>query len=174
MLMFYAHVAAILVARVFVRGTGYLEQARYISFYQLGVMALLLMAMVWATQRRGARTRHAVLAAAMGVLLLQLPITHLAKQRETGIDAHNRRMALDMARVARDPAKPPPGCASGMDLCVLPLERRVLLIDVLRTHRLSLFSPQYARRHPEDAGAVRLLHGPNDSPGVRSAPHAPL
>jgi hypothetical protein len=160
MMMFYAHVAAILVARVFVRGTVYLEQERYVSFYQLGIIALLLMAMVWVTQRRGARSQHAVLAAVVCVLLLQLPVTRLAKQREPGIEAHNRRMSLDMARVALDPANPPPACASGMDLCLLPPERRVLLVGLLRRHRLSLFSPQYARRHPEDAEAVRLLHAP--------------
>lgn len=158
MLMFYAHVAAILVARVFVRGVGYFEQARYVSFYQLGIIALLLMTMVWVMQRRGA-SRHAVAACAIAVLLLQLPITYLARQREPGIGVHNRAMAMDMARVARDPAHPPSACASGMDLCVLPLERRILLVDVLRTQRLSLFSPQYARRHPEDAAAVALATG---------------
>ena len=45
MLMFYAHVGAILMARVSALGTEYLEQPRYVSFYQFGIVALLLMAM---------------------------------------------------------------------------------------------------------------------------------
>jgi hypothetical protein len=47
-----------------------------------------------------------------------------------------------------------------MNLCTLPPKRRIELVQLLRDHRLSLFSPQYARRHPEDAEAVRLLHAP--------------
>lgn len=159
MLMFYAHVAAVLMARVFARGTGYMEQERYVSFYQFGVIALLLMAMTWLSQRPSRRLYRVLSGAAVAVLLLQVPLTWLAKEREPGIDAHNRHMAMSMAQVIRDPQQPPADCASGMDLCVLPLARRIQLIGVLRAQQLSLFSPQFARRHPEDAAAVALAKG---------------
>jgi hypothetical protein len=156
MLMFYAHVAAILVARVFAKGAGYLDQPRYVSFYQLGIIALLLMGMAWVMQRPASRSRRWLAAAAIAVLLLQLPLTYLAKQREPRIDAHNRLMAISMARVARDPTHPPADCPLAMNLCTLAPERRVEYVRLLRDNQLSLFSPQYARRHPEDAAAVRL------------------
>jgi hypothetical protein len=158
MLMFYAHVAAILMARVFVKGAQYLEQERYVSFYQFGIIALLLMGMAWVMQRPEPRARRWLAAVAMSVLLVQLPITYLAKQRESGIGTHNRRMAISMAKVARDPLHPPVDCPGAMNLCTLPPERRIELVRLLRDNHLSLFSPQYARRHPEDAEAVRLLH----------------
>lgn len=158
MLMFYAHVAAILMARVFVKGAQYLEQGRYVSFYQFGIIALLLMGMAWVMQRPEPRARRWLAAVAMSVLLVQLPITYLAKQREPGIGTHNRQMAIAMAKVARDPLHPPVGCPGAMNLCTLLPEQRIELVRLLRDHRLSLFSPQYARRHPEDAEAVRLLH----------------
>ncbi|MGH8030923.1 MAG: hypothetical protein ACREO8_00795 [Luteimonas sp.] len=159
MLMFYAHVGAILFARVFVKGVAYMDQERYVSFYQLGIIALLLMAMAWLLQRPTPIARRGIALVAIAVLLLQLPITWIAKQREPGIDAHNRQMAVSMALVARDPLHPPVSCASGMDLCVLPVEGRVALIGLLRNHRLSLFSPQYARRHRDDMAAVRAATG---------------
>lgn len=160
MLMFYAHVAAILMARVFVKGAQYLEQERYVSFYQFGIIALLLMGMTWVMQRPEPRARRWLAAVAVSVVLVQLPITYLAKQREPGIGAHNRQMAIAMAKVARDPLHPPVGCPGAMNLCTLPPERRIELVRLLRDNRLSLFSPQYARRHPEDAEAVRLLYAP--------------
>ncbi|MBC7991492.1 MAG: hypothetical protein H7Y19_18190 [Luteimonas sp.] len=156
MLMFYAHVAAILVARIFVKGAPYLDQPRYVSFYQFGIIALLLMGMAWVLQRPDARYRRWLAAAAFAVLLVQVPATYLAKHREPRIDAHNRLMAMSMAAVARDPLHPPAGCPLAMNLCTLPLERRIELLRLLRDNRLSLFSPQYARRHPEDAAAVAL------------------
>lgn len=157
MLMFYAHVAAVLMARVFVKGAHYLEQPRYVSFYQFGIIALLLMGMAWVMQRPDPRARRWLAMVAASILLVQVPITHLAKQREPYIDARNRLMAVSMAKVARDPLHPPADCPPAMNLCTLPLERRIELLGLLRDNRLSLFSPQYARRHPEDAEAVRLL-----------------
>lgn len=159
MLMFYAHVAAILMARVFVKGAEYLEQPRYVSFYQFGIIALLLMGMAWIMQRPDPRARRWLAMAAASVLLVQVPITHLAKQREPYIDARNRLMAISMAKVARDPLHPPADCPPAMNLCTLPLDRRIELLQLLRDNRLSLFSPQYARRHPEDAAAIALANG---------------
>ncbi len=160
MLMFYAHVAAILLARVFARGTGYLEQERYVSFYQFGVVALLLMAMTWVLQRPESRAaRRGLATLALALLLLQVPVTRLALEREPGISRHNLQMAMDMAALGRDPLHPPNPCTGALDLCVLPPERRVELVRLLRDHRLSLFSPQYARRHPEHRAAVERATG---------------
>lgn len=160
MLMFYAHVAAILAARVFVRGAAYLEQPRYVSFYQLGIAALLVMAMAWVLERKGAAPRRGLALAAAVVLAVQLVASDAARERQPHIEANNRRMAMDFAHVARDPAGPVPAdCFPGMDICVLPPERRVELVSILRENRLQLFSDQYLRRHPGQREAAALARG---------------
>lgn len=161
MLMFYAHVAAILVARVFVRGVAYLDQSRYVSFYQFGVIALLLMAMAWLLQSRGARwPRWSFAAVAVGVIGLQFALSGVARDAQPYVQANNRKMAMDLAMVARDPTGPVPAdCFPGMDICVLPPERRAELVHILRTHRLQLFSEQYLRRHPDQREAAALARG---------------
>lgn len=160
MLMFYAHVAAVLMVRVSALGTPYLEQSRYVSFYQFGIVALLLMAMAWVLERRAAFPRRALAAAALALLALQLPVSDAARDRQRHIEANNRKMAMDFALVARDPAGPVPAdCFPGMDICVLPPERRAELVGILRKNRLQLFSDQYLRRHPDEREAAALARG---------------
>ena len=160
MLMFYAHVAAVLVVRVSALGTPYLEQSRYVSFYQFGIVALLLMAMAWALERRAAFPRRGLAVAALALLALQLPVSDAARDRQHYIEANNRKMAMDFARVARDPTGPvPEDCFPGMDICVLPPERREELVAILRENRLQLFSDQYLRRHPDQREAAALARG---------------
>lgn len=167
MLMFYAHVAAVLMVRVSALGTAYLDQPRYISFYQFGVAALLLMAMtrVGSACRSpaggAASTRHALAVAAATVLAVQVLVSGYAREQQPGIEGSHLKMADDLARVAQDPAGPvPPDCFPGMDICVLPPERRVELVGILREGRLQLFSDQYLRRHPAQRAAAERAHAP--------------
>lgn len=160
MLMFYAHVAAILMVRVAALGTGYLEQARYVSFYQFGIAALLLMGMAWVRERPAILPRAALATVAVAILALQFPLGELARERQQWIQANNLKMAMDLAHVARDPTGPVPAdCFPGMDICVLPPERRAELVTILREERLQLFSDQYLRRHPEQRAAAKLARG---------------
>lgn len=160
MLMFYAHVAALLLIRVSARGTWYLEQPRYVSFYQFGVAALLLMGMAWLRERRTPRVRAALAAAAVAVILLQVPLSQVARERQPWNRINTHKMAMDFARVARDPTGPvPEDCFIGMDICVLPPERRAELVAILRQERLQLFSEQYLRRHPHHRDAAELARG---------------
>ena len=161
MLMFYAHVAAILMVRVSALGTAYLDQPRYVSFYQFGIAALLLMAMAHAAGAPAVRARRALAVAAGAVLALQFALSGHARDQQPGIQGSHVRMAMDLAHVARDPAGPVPAdCFPGMDICVLPPERRVELVRVLRESRLQLFSDQYLRRHPAQREAAEYARGP--------------
>ena len=160
MLMFYAHVAAILMVRVSALGTAYLDQPRYVSFYQFGIAALLLMAMARVGDAPAPRARRALAVAAGAVLALQLVVSGYAREQQPGIQGSHVRMAMDLALVARDPAGPVPAdCFPGMDICVLPPERRVELVRVLRDSRLQLFSDQYLRRHPAQREAAEHARG---------------
>lgn len=157
MLLFYAMVAGILIGRVFVRGAAFLDQGRYAVFYQLGTVALLLMAI--AALAGGAATiarRRWTCAAAIAVLLMQIPLSLHAWPQAARYEGMYARMARDMARMARDPLHPPPDCTHGIDICVRPPETRVALMRMLVVHRLNLFSPQFQARHPDLAEAAGL------------------
>lgn len=157
MLMFYAHVGAILMVRVSARGTWYLDEPRYVSFYQFGIAALLLMAMAWLGEGRKPFARRATATLAVALLALQVMLGGIAREQQPGIEGTHRKMAMDFAMVARDPTGPVPAdCFPGMDICVLPPERRAELVGILRQNRLQLFSDQYLRRHPDEREAAAL------------------
>ena len=159
MLLYYAHVAGLLLGRVFLRGTAYLEQPRYISFYQLGIVALLLMAiaavLAWREAGVGRRGAGVVLATAAALLLaVQVPLTQLAVKREPSLAASNVQQAVAIAAVVRDPAHPPADCSQMV--CRLPVERREAWARLLREERLNLYSPRVQARHPGLAEAAAL------------------
>jgi len=157
MLLYYAHVAGLLLSRVFLRGTAYLEQPRYISFYQLGIVALLLMAIAGVLAARSGGSRRVwppalATALATALMVLQLPLTQLASGRVQSLEASNARQAAAIAAVARDPAQPPTDCT--LMVCRLPKEKRVAWMELLVEYRLSLFSPRFQARHPRLAEAA--------------------
>ncbi|MBJ7575045.1 hypothetical protein [Luteimonas sp. MC1828] len=156
MLLFYAMVAGVLYGRVFVRGTAFLDQGRYSVFYQVGIVALLLMALAEGALASG-RARALAWGAGAALLLLQLPLALHAWQQVPGHRDAYAHMARDMAAMARDPLHPPAGCAVGIDVCVRPEATRVALMAMLVEHRLNLFSPRFQARHPELARAAGLL-----------------
>lgn len=153
MLLFYAMVAGILYGRVFVRGAGFLEQGRYAVFYQLGIVALLLMALAPGALRsmRGAAITACV---ALALLAGQVALAVHAWERLPGYRAAYVAMARDMAAVARDPRTPPDPCAVGIDICVRPEATRIALMAMLVEHRLNLFSPRFRASHPDLAEAA--------------------
>ncbi|MGY0650741.1 hypothetical protein ACW7GZ_02545 [Luteimonas sp. A537] len=153
MLLFYAMVAGILYGRVFVRGADFLEQGRYAVFYQLGIVALLLMALAPGAQRG---VRGGALAGGVALVLLasQAVFAVHAWDRLPGYRAAYVAMARDMAAVARDPRTPPQPCAIGIDICVRPEATRIALMAMLVEHRLNLFSPRFRASHPDLAEAA--------------------
>lgn len=156
MLLCYAMVAGVLYGRVFVRGAGFLEQGRYAIFYQLGPVALLLLALAPGALRsvRGVRAACGV---ALLLLLAQVALALHAWERLPSYRAAYVHMARDMAAVARDPANPPRPCAVGIDVCVRPEATRVALMAMLVEHRLNLFSPRFRAAHPDLAEAAGPL-----------------
>ncbi|MEN1958840.1 hypothetical protein WCE41_00660 [Luteimonas sp. MJ246] len=162
MLLFYAMVAGILYGRVFVRGADFLEQGRYAVFYQLGIVALLLMALAPGALR-GARGAAVATCVALALLASQAVLAVHAWDRLPGYRAAYVVMARDMAAVARDPRTPPEPCAIGIDICVRPEATRIALMAMLVEHRLNLFSPRFRASHPDLAEAA----GPRQEAPVR-------
>jgi hypothetical protein len=169
MLYFYAHVAGLLYGRVFVRGADFLDQQRYVVFYRLGVVALLLMLAARLPVRSTAATWRAspawAMAAVAPLLLLQLPVARHEWGNAHAFPGHFTSMASDMAAVARDPVTPR-ACVHGVDICLLDAGPRAALARFVVAYRVNLFSPAFQRRHPGLARTVADAPGP----GARAAP----
>lgn len=159
MLLFYGYVAGVLYGRVFVRGSEYFDQDRYVSLYQIGILALLLMAAARVLDRPATLRLHgAVIAASVLLLAVQIPLTLHSWGQAPGIHEYYRVMAIQYGWVARDPA-PDRICVDQLTICGLPQER-VRVIEMLRRHRLNLFSPRFAAAHPELVNAAAPLPPP--------------
>ncbi|MEP6632913.1 MAG: hypothetical protein ABJA62_01755 [Luteimonas sp.] len=156
MLLFYADVAGILLGRVFVRGSGFMEQTRYVVFYQLGIVALLLMAIAALNGSVTRTQRRCFAAAAAALLLVQVPLSMNAWRFVDTYQNHYANMARDMGDMARDPLHPPPRCTVGVDVCVRPEAVRIKLMRMLVRNEVNLFSPKFRAAHPRLAAASGL------------------
>src|SRR5690606_37643074 len=107
-----------------------------------------------------ARSGQALSVAAAAVLAVQVLVSGYAREQQPGIEGTHLKMADDLARVAQDPAGPvPTDCFPGMDICVLPPERREDLVGILRECRRQLCADHYLRRHPAQRAAAERARG---------------
>ena len=161
MLLFYGYVAGLLYGRVFLRGSDYLDQQRYVTLYQLGMVALLLMAVSrLSSLSAAAAPRRGLAAASILLVLLQVPLTQYSWSRAPGILGYYAVMAQQYGVVLRDPA-PGRACVDQLTLCQLPPNIRLRVLGMLREHHLNLYSPRFQARHPELAEAAAPLPPPS-------------
>lgn len=144
MLVSYGMVGGILLHRVGVFGPEYLHQPRYVLFYLLQLVALLVLA-----YSRFGRTRRYVPAAAVLLLAmaaLQWFVSARAWIDQKYVDVYIQQAAFTLGRIANDPAFPGP-CADILTICSFPPERRAKLLGLLRDRELNLYSPDFRARH---------------------------
>lgn len=160
MLFFYATLAGIVWARVPKEGFDYLTQPRYLAFYALQVVAMLLM---WAFLVGRARAADApaglrapptaFLAGAVGVLTgLALFFMYCVRYQEMG---HLRWYELQIGRqilaLGRQGPDEPNACPlNRIEICSWPPQRRHSVIDVLKRGGLNVYSAEFLRRHRWD------------------------
>lgn len=155
MLLFYAYLAGLLSTRIFVRGTQYLHQPRYVSFYQLNIVALLVMAAAQSLAAGALRLRRWAWAPALAVLLLQVPLSISAWREAPWIQRYEVQMAAQWSAITLDPLHPPATCMSALaKLCAMPPAGRAQLLALLRDARINLFAPRFAMAHPALAQAA--------------------
>lgn len=157
MLLFYALLAGILVARVSQYGSDYLWQPRYSIVYRWNLVALALMlvgqlAGVAGSPAPDARRRLPVwtgvaslLAAAL--VLVQIPLSVVAWERLPYIERYHQKQAVQIRQVAQAPTVPPGRCMSGVIVCRFPPETRVELLGFLQREQLNVFSQEFRNRH---------------------------
>ncbi len=147
MLLFYAYLGGLLMSRVFVRGAEYLDQPRYVSFYQVGIVALLVMACAPGVRRRsGAWLRGGIAAA---IVLLQLPLSWSAAQEVVHIRRYYLTYAEQLREISRAPESPPEDCLPTLTLCPAPFELRVRVLRMARDHRVNVYSQWFHDHYPE-------------------------
>jgi len=151
MLLFYGFFAGVLLARVPAYGDGSFNQPRYILFYQLNIVALLMMAIDAAAETALAgsiRGRTAALAGASLVLILiQIPLTKMGWTHEVFERRYVEHVAAQMDALAADPQHPPANCLPQLPVCNMPESRRRELMTLLESEHLNLFSDAFRRRH---------------------------
>ena len=148
MLLFYAYVAGILYGRVPQFGMHYFNEQRYVAIYQLGVVALLLMALATAAQTAAVRRNSRWLAAAAGLLILvQVPLTRFSWWEAQYTQQYWSAMAAQIGWMSRDPEATPALCVENLVICQWPVERRAKTLKLLRQYQLNLFSPGFQKRH---------------------------
>jgi len=155
MLSFYAYVAGIIYGRVFVRGTVFLDQPRYATFYQLHVMALLLMTAARQLDMppASAATRALTALAASAMLAVQVPLSMQGWAAVPSITEYYRHAAVQYGEMARQPASLAP-CELLRKLCAMPVADRVRTMELLRHYRLNMYSPRFRSAHPDLAEAA--------------------
>jgi hypothetical protein len=147
MLFFYAAVAGILWARVPRYGFDYFLQSRYLVFYMLQLVAVLMLAA--SSAARSERAGDPFVAFAAGVVVLASAA--LVYGRSTALASHiefNRTLDAKAIALAESPAKPPPDCpVNHLTLCGWDPRVRIATLDLMRREKLNVFSPRFRARH---------------------------
>jgi hypothetical protein len=147
MLYCYGTIAGMLVDRVPSNGFDYLLQPRYVAFYQLQLVALLLM---WSRSSSWSGIRHHVAWATTtcGLLLCLNALSAAQAWRSKPYFAHyDQRMVSQIKALADNPADPPEDCLQEINPCRWPESSRRQVLQILESHGLNAFSPEFRARH---------------------------
>jgi len=163
MLFFYATVAGILWARVPHYGFDYLMQSRYLVFYALQLVAMLMIAA--SNAARDERPANPFVAYAASVVVLACAAIVYGRDLPVHSNiAFNRMLDARVIALAEDPAQVPPDCpADQLTLCGWDPGVRVATLDLMRREQLNVFSPRFRARH----------HLPPLPPSLQAPPAAP-
>lgn len=158
MLFFYAVLAGIVWTRVADHGFDYLAQPRYLVFYALQPIAMLMLwAFLAAHARRpvadaatqAARPRTPILAAVVtGLAGLALYFMSCVNYEMPFLRDYEYRMARLIVDFSRNPNVLPPACKTVLvEACDWPAQRRDSVIEVLQRGHLNVFSETFVQRH---------------------------
>ena len=164
MLLSYGMVLGILLSRVPQFGTDYLLQMRYIAFYQLATIAMILQMLVVLSRRtdtgvKARRSQVLVFVLAFAFFGLQYALTERAWQHGVHIRQYSLSMARNLLCLADHPGLQTPQCVPGLGACDYPMDVRERLLGLLEHRQLNLFAPGFLETHDMQsaAGATTCL-----------------
>lgn len=150
MMLFYAMVAGIILGRVAMFDSNYLNQQRYVVFYQFHLLALLVMFV--ATYARPRRLLQRSLAVGVSVVLVMVLALQVSLSKESWriapwIHIYQQKLAQQTISLAEYPQRLPEKCLPQLSPCYYDAEMRRDVITLLQKHQLSVFSPAFRERH---------------------------
>jgi hypothetical protein len=147
MLYFYATLAGILWARVPRYGFDYFMQSRYLVFYAMQLVAMLMVAASNAARSARSADPFAAFAASVVVCAAAALVYGRTVTLQANLD-FNRMLDEKAIELAEDPTHLPPDCpANHLTVCKWVPSVRVATIDLLRRQQLNVFSPRFRERH---------------------------
>ncbi|HEY6893701.1 MAG TPA: hypothetical protein VI258_06020 [Rhodanobacteraceae bacterium] len=146
MLFFYATVAGIVWGRVPRFGFDYFMQSRYLVFYMVQLVAMLMVA-----ASNAARSERIDLYAAFAAGVFVLAGAAIIYGRRVALDAHvdfNRMLDAKAIAIAENPSVVPPDCPGHhLTLCGWTTDVRIATLALMRREQLNVFSPRVRERH---------------------------
>lgn len=150
MLFFYASIAGIALSRVPQFGMEYIHQSRYVVIYQLNLVALALMFLAPAPAPAESHAQYGWWATpwivggmAVALITLQMLLAYSAWRDAGYLQSYVRNAATTLFELGRNPAETPPSCPSILVVCQSPPQRRIETMELLKSHRLNLYSPEF-------------------------------
>ena len=147
MLFCYATIAGILWGRVPRFGFDYFMQSRYLVFYMLQLVAMLMLAASSVARSERSADPFVVFAASVVVLAGAA----IAYGRNVALSARiefNRMLDAKAIALAQNPAVAPADCPPyHLTLCGWAPEVRIATLALMRREELNVFSPRFRARH---------------------------
>lgn len=144
MLLLYGLVAGVLLTRVPVNGIDYLHEPRYVVFYLLGNVALLMMHLAGGAHPSRRRAWAAGLMAIL-LLALQWPLSRFTWWDGQYLNAYYHTMAVQTYALGQGVR--PANCVALVTACDMPPQSRDAALRFLQEHRLNLYSPAFVHRY---------------------------
>lgn len=147
MLFCYGAAAGIVLTRVPVFGPEYVFQQRYLMLYQLGTVAIALMAAGSNWRDWGTAQRAWVSAALVCLVLVQCPLSAATWKGAPHVQAYGNNLGRQMMLLGIDPTVRLASCAPTLVICNASRDEQIRSIELLQKHRLNVFSEQMLERY---------------------------
>jgi len=165
MLFCYGAVAGIVIGRVSMFGPDYVFQQRYLMLYQLGTVAVTLMAAGadWSAWRWPQRTLVGL--GLLALVAIQWPLSKVTWADAVYVQNYGNNLGREMILLGKDPTVRLASCAPTLVICQADRDEQVRSISLLREHQLNAFSTRMLERYSmesldADAGPVELVDAP--------------
>lgn len=156
MLYSYGTIAGIVVGRVPQFGIDYIEQPRYVAFYLIQIIAILLMAFSIirdepeTTQSVGGKKLASaiMMANALFFIVTFMPYARSAWAIIPYVHRYQQAEINKIVEIYEDPGKIPPRCnTNSITICGWPKSDRAKLTNLLAEYKLNMFNAEFRRRH---------------------------
>lgn len=147
MLFCYGAAAGIVLGRVPMFGPDYVFQQRYLMLYQMGTVAIALMAAGSNWRDWSAVQRRLVSTALLCLIALQLPLSRATWKDAPFVQAYGNNLGRQMMLLGIDPTVRLASCAPTLVICDSSRDEQIRSIELLQKHRLNVFSERMLQRY---------------------------